>query len=62
MGISILKVGVAPIYQVFKRRVGCGYKGIILAYNDFVLCTLNGCINKTLKPKFKLHWLPCTKW
>jgi len=27
----IFKVGVAPMYQAFKIRVGCGYRGIILA-------------------------------
>jgi len=34
---SILKVGVALIYQAFKIRVGCGYRGIISAQEGYVL-------------------------
>jgi len=30
-GTSILKVGVAPVYQALKRRVDCSYRGIISA-------------------------------
>jgi len=31
---SILKVGMAPVYQAFKRRVGCSYGVIILCQKE----------------------------
>jgi len=34
---GVLKLGMALMYQTFKIRVGCGYRGIILVQKGFAL-------------------------